>query len=47
MSQYFPKTLASFGVNVNVKLNFSNYATKKDLKNVTHVYSSSFALKKI
>ena len=46
MSQYFPKTLRSFGVNINVKLDFSNYATKIDLKNVTHVYSSSFAQKK-
>ena len=45
MSQYFPKTLRSFGVNINVKLDFSNYATKNDLKNVTHVYSSSFAQK--
>ena len=46
MSQYFPTTLRSFGVNINVKLDFSNYATKNDLKNVTHVYSSSFAQKK-
>ena len=33
------------GGNINVKVNFSNYATKPDLKNVTHVDTSSFALK--
>ena len=33
------------GGNINVKVNFSNYATKTDLKNVTHVDTSSFALK--
>ena len=45
MSQYFSKTLRSFGVNINVKVDLSNYATKTDLKNVTHVDTSSFALK--
>ena len=35
----------SFGRNVNVKVDLSNYATKTDLKNVTHVDTSSFALK--
>ena len=33
------------GGNINVKVNFSNYATKTDLKNVTHVDTSSFVLK--
>ena len=28
-----------------MKVDLSNYATKTDLKNVTHVYTSSFALK--
>ena len=46
MSQYFPKLFKSFGGNINVKVDLSNYATKTDLKNVTHVDSSSFALKK-
>ena len=32
---------------LTLKLKFSNYATKTDLKNVTHVDTSSFALKKI
>ena len=45
-SQYFPKPFRSFGGNINVKVNLSNYATKTDLKNVTHVDTSSFALKK-
>ena len=35
----------SFGRNINVKVNFSNYATKTDLKYVAHVDNSSFALK--
>ena len=47
MSQYFPKLFKSFGGNFNVKVDLSNYATKFDLKNVTQVDSSSFALKNI
>ena len=34
-----------FGGNINVKIDLSNYATKTDLKNMTHVDTSSFALK--
>ena len=45
MSHYFPKPFRSFGGNVNVKVDLSNCATKTDLKNVTHVDISSFALK--
>ena len=45
MSQYFPKPIRSFGGNINVKVDLSTYATKTDLKNVTHVDTSSFALK--
>ena len=45
MSQYLPKPFRSFGGNINVKVDLSNYATKTDLKNVTHVDTSSFALK--
>ena len=45
MSQYFPKPFRSFGGDINVKVDLSNYATKTDLKNVTHVNISSFALK--
>ena len=46
MSQYFPKPFRSFGRNINVKVDLSNYATKTDLKNVKHVDTSRFALKK-
>ena len=45
MIQYFPKPFKNFGGNKNVKVDLSNYATKTDLKNVTHVDTSSFALK--
>ena len=44
MSQYFPKPFRSFGGNINVKVDLSNYLTKTDLKNVTHIDFSSFAL---
>ena len=44
-SQYFPEPFRSFEGNINVKVDLSNYATKTDLKNVTHVDTSSFALK--
>ena len=45
MSQYFPKPYEPFGGDINVKVDLSNCATKTDLKNVTHVDVSSFALK--
>ena len=45
MSQYFSKPFRSFGRNINVKFDPSNYATKTDLKNITHVDTSSLALK--
>ena len=46
MSQYFPKPFNShFGESIKVKIGLSNYATKTNLKNVTHVNTSSFALK--
>ena len=45
MSQYFSKSFRSFGGNINVKVDLSNYATKTDLKNVTHIDTLSFALK--
>ena len=43
MSEYFPKSFRSFERNINVKVDLYNYATKTDLKNVTHVDTSSFA----
>ena len=45
MSEYYPP-LRSFGGNIKVKVDLSNYATKTDLQNITHVDTSSFALKK-
>ena len=45
MSQYFPKPFRIFGGNINVKVGLSNYATKTDLKDGTHIDISSFTLK--
>ena len=45
MSQYFPKPFTSLGRNINVKVDLANSATKTDLKNVTQVDTSNFALK--
>ena len=45
MSQYFPKSYEPFGGDINVKVDRSNYATKSDIKNISHVDVSSFALK--
>ena len=45
MSQYFLKPFRRFGENINVKVDLSSYATKTDLKDVTHVDISNFALK--
>ena len=44
MSQYFPKPYEPFGGDINVKVDLSNYATKADIKNISHVDTSSFAL---
>ena len=45
MSQYFPKPYEPFGGDITVKVDLSNYATKADIKNISHVDTSSFALK--
>ena len=46
MSQYFPKPFNShFGDSIKVKTDLSNYATKTDIKNISHVDTSSFTLK--
>ena len=42
--QIFPKSFRSFGRNINVKLDLSNYATKLDIKNISHVDTSGSAL---
>ena len=46
MSQYFPNPYELFRGDINVKVNLSNYTTKADIKNISHVDTSSFALKK-
>ena len=44
MSQYFP-TPSSHKENIKVEIDLSNYATKKDINDITHVDTSNFALK--
>ena len=44
MSQYFPKPL-NHKENIKVEIDFSNYATKKDISDITHVNTSNIALK--
>ena len=44
MSEYFPK-LSSHEENIKVKIDLTNYETKEDIKNITHVNTSNFALK--
>ena len=43
--QYFPKPYETFGGDINVKVDFLNYATKAGIKNISHVDRSSFSLK--
>ena len=45
MSQYFPKPYEAFSGDINVKVDLSNYVTKADIKDISHVDTSSFALK--
>ena len=45
MSQHFPKPYQPFSGDMNVKVDFSNYATKTDIKNILYIDTSSFALK--
>ena len=45
MSQNFRKSYEPFGGDINVKVDLSNYVTKADIKNISHVDTSSFALK--
>ena len=45
MSKFYPKPYEPFGRDINITVDLSNYATRTDLKNVTHVDTSSFALK--
>ena len=45
MIEYFPKHYEPFGGDINVKVDLTNYVTKADIKNISHVHTSSFALK--
>ena len=45
MSQYFPKPYEPSAGDINVKVDLSNYATKTYIKNISHIDTSSFALK--
>ena len=46
MSKYYPKPHKQFGRNINVKVDLSNNVTKVDIKNISHIDTSTFALKK-
>ena len=45
MNQYFPKPYEPFGGDINIKVDLSSYATKANIKNISHVDTSSFAFK--
>ena len=45
MSEYFPKPYEPFGAGIKVEVDLSNYATKADIKNITHIDTSNFSLK--
>ena len=45
MSQHFPKPYESFGGDINVKVDLSNYAAKTYIKSISHVDTSNLALK--
>ena len=45
MSQYFSKSYEPFCGDISVRVDLSNYATKTDIKNISHVDTSSFVLK--
>ena len=45
ISQHFPKPYGPFGGDISVKIYLANYATKADIKSISHVDTSSFALK--
>ena len=45
MTQCFPKRYEPFSGDINVKVDLLNYATKADIKNISHVDTSIFVLK--
>ena len=40
-SQYFPKPYEPFNGDINRKADLSSYATKIDIKNISHIDTSS------
>ena len=48
ISQYFSKPFKNFGGCINVKVDFFlSYATKADIKNISHIDTSRFSLKQL
>ena len=45
IGKYFPKSYEASRGDAKVKVDLLNYATKTDVKNISHVDTSSFALK--
>ena len=45
MTQYFQKPYEPFDGDINLQIDLPNQATKNDIENITHVYTSGFALK--
>ena len=45
MSKYFPKPPRNYRENIKIKVDLSHYTTKADIKDITHVDTSGFALK--
>ena len=43
-SHYFLKPCEQLDGDINVKVDLSNYATKADIKDISHIDTSSFAL---
>ena len=45
MSKVFPEPYEPFDGDINIKVDLSNYATKADITNISHIDTSSFVLK--
>ena len=45
MSKFYPEPHEPFSGDINVTVDLSNYVAKADIKNISHVDTSSFALK--
>ena len=45
MSQYFPKVCEPFGGDINIKVDWSNYSSKAEITNISHIGTSGFVLK--